>query len=128
MNTPVLDVAPQQLDVLASVRKDEVVGGALAVVQKIMFDRLGLVAETKDKIRVAVVGVIFHHMPQDGHVADFDQRFRNVLRMIFQPHSKAAAKEYDFHKVILSELPKLFTATQRGKAATESRNLTAKNA
>src|SRR5262249_31475673 len=69
-----------------------------------MFDRLGLVAETEDKIGVPVVGVVFHHMPQDRHVADSDQRFRDVLRMIFQPHSKTTAKEYDFLKVILSEL------------------------
>ena len=49
VNAPVLDITrTEQLDVFAAVGKDEVVGGALAVVQKIMFDRLGLVAETKD--------------------------------------------------------------------------------
>src|SRR5262249_28721937 len=72
---------------------------------KIMFDRLSLVAETKNEIRVAVMGIVFHHMPEDGHVADFDQRFRDILRMILEPHSKAAAKQYDFHKIILSASP-----------------------
>src|SRR5215831_6986812 len=105
MNPPILDVAPQQFDVLASVGKDKIVGGALAVVQKIMFDRLGLVTETKNEIRVPVVGVVFHHMPQDGHIADLNQRFRDVLRMILEPHSEPATKQYDFHKIILSASP-----------------------
>src|SRR5262245_14784635 len=92
VNAPALNVASQQFNVFASVGKNEVVGSALAIVQKIMFDRFGLVAETKDKISMSIVGIVFHHMPQDGHIADFNQRFRHILRMILEPHSEAAAK------------------------------------
>jgi hypothetical protein len=42
MNAPILDITIQQLDVFATVRKNEVVGSTLAVVKKILLDCYGL--------------------------------------------------------------------------------------
>jgi hypothetical protein len=41
--------------------------------------------------------IVFHDVPQDGHGAYFDQRFWGILRVILEPHTKATAKQYDFH-------------------------------
>ena len=83
---------------LTPIRKDKVIGRALAVVQKIMFDRFSLVAETKDEIRWSVMGIVFHHMPKDWHVADCDQRFRHILRMILSLIPRPPQKSTTFIK------------------------------
>jgi hypothetical protein len=90
-----------------------------------MFDRLRLVAEAEDEIRVAIVGVIFHYVPQDGHIANSDQRFWNVFRMILQPHSKAAAKKYDFHKTDPFRVQKFHRREQKDLSPQRHRVLSA---
>ena len=51
-DAPVGDVAIQKLHVAAAIREDEVVGERLAVVEEVLLDALGLVAQAKDEVVV----------------------------------------------------------------------------
>ena len=86
---PVLDVAGQQLHRLAAVREHEVVGDRLVVVEEVVLDGVGLVAEAEDEVLVPVVGVVAHHVPQDRPVADGHHRLGHGLRELAQPHARA---------------------------------------
>src|SRR5579859_6642480 len=95
-DAPVVNVAVEELHVFAA-GDDKIVGGALVVVQEVVLDRFGFVAEAKNKVFVPVVSVILHHMPENRPVADVHHGLRNIFLVAnAQPHS--AAKKNDFHR------------------------------
>src|SRR5580704_4653013 len=93
---PILNITVKQLDILGPGGQDEVVGGTLIVVQKIVFDRFRTMPQAQDKVLVPVVGIVLHYMPEDGAIADLYHRFGDVFR-VTNPQSKPTAKENDFH-------------------------------
>jgi len=49
VNLPVVDVAREQVDLLAPSAEDEVVGDGLVVLEKVLLDRVALVPEAEDE-------------------------------------------------------------------------------
>jgi hypothetical protein len=89
-DAPIMNIAVIQLDFAAARGQDEVVRSALAVFKKVSLDGIGAIAEAKDKVFVAIVGVILHHVPKHGPVANLDQGFGSILRIPdSQSHSTA---------------------------------------
>src|SRR5260370_22432517 len=84
---------------LSSPGQDEIVRGALVVVQKIVFNRFCTVPQAQDEIFVPIVSVILHYMPEDGPISDMYHRLRNVFR-ITNTQSHSAAEENDFHMAL----------------------------
>ena len=68
---PVLNVAAKELDLLAALGEDEVVGDRLVVVLKVAFDGAGAMAETEDEVLVPMVGVVPHQVPENRTRSDF---------------------------------------------------------
>ncbi len=62
------------------------------VVEEIVFDGVALPAEAQDEFFVTPVGVILHHVQEDGAVVDVHQRFGNILSMLAEPHAESTAK------------------------------------
>src|SRR5579862_9881924 len=91
----------EQLDVLAAIGHHEIIEDAFVVIEEILFDEVRFVSEAQDEILVAEVRIVFHQMPEDGHVADLHQRFRQAFFGLTETHSEAAAKEYNLHNVRL---------------------------
>ncbi len=68
------------------------------VVHEVILDDIGLVSQAKNKILVSKMGVILHHVPQNGAVPDRYHGFWNLLRVLAQPHPLPAAKQDNFHE------------------------------
>src|SRR5579883_143219 len=94
---PALDVLADHVDLGAAAGEHEVVRHALVVSQKILLDGVALVPETQDEIRVPVMRVIAHDVPQDRPRADLDERLRYLVGVVAEPGSEATAEENDFH-------------------------------
>jgi hypothetical protein len=86
---------------LAAPGQDKVVGGALVIIEKTVFDDVGPVSEARDEVLVPKVGVILHHMPENRAVAEFDHRLGNGFRIIAKTHSKTTTEEDNFHEILL---------------------------
>src|SRR5262249_31398108 len=94
---PVLDVAGEKIHSLPTTAHHEVVGDRLLVLEEIALDHVGPVAEAEDELVVPVMGVVPHHVPEDGPVSQWDHRLGDRLRVVPEPHSQAATEEYDLH-------------------------------
>ena len=79
---PLVDARAEDLNVLAAVRKHEVICRPLVVLQEELLDPACAVAEAEDEFLVAEVGVVLHQVPKDGPLPDVDQRLRNVLGIV----------------------------------------------
>src|SRR5262249_51469749 len=53
--------------------------------------------EAEDEILMAEMGIVLHHVPQNGTLVDFHQRLRNILGIFAESHAETAAEEDDFH-------------------------------
>ncbi len=78
-------------------REHEVVRERLLVVEEVVLDDVGLVAQAEDELLVPEVRVVAHHVPQDGPVPDRDHRLGQELRVVPQAQSLAAAEQNDLH-------------------------------
>ena len=95
---PVGDVGAQQLHPPAALGQHEVVGHRLVVVEEVVLDRVGPVAEAQDEVAVAVVRVVAHDVPQDRPVADLDHRLGHRLAVLPQAQAAATAEQHDLHR------------------------------
>src|SRR5260370_38873048 len=84
---------------LSSPGQDEIVRGALVVVQKIVFNRFCTVPQAQDEILLPIVSVILHYMPEDAPISDMYYRLRNVFR-ITNKLSHSSAEETAFHMAL----------------------------
>jgi len=75
----------------------KVVGDALVVVEEVILDDVGLVAEAEDEVLVPVMGVELHQVPHDRPVADRHHGLGNVLAVIAEAKTLAAAEKNNFH-------------------------------
>ena len=95
---PALNIAPhEQPEVLPPVCHRKIIGDVLVIVEKEVFDLLGLVSQAQNELRVPEVGVIFHNVPEDRLGSDRNQRLRQVVGIVPQAGAKSSAEENDFH-------------------------------
>ena len=66
------------------------------VIEEVFLDGVAFVAQAKDEVRMPVVGIRFHDVPQDRPAADLDHRFGPVFRLFAQTGALAAAQDDDF--------------------------------
>src|SRR5207302_1715145 len=90
-------IAVQELHFLPALGKNEVIGEAFAIVQEVILEGVGLIAETQDEVFMSVMGVILHYMPQNWSVPNGNHRFWDLFRILPQPHSQATTKQHHFH-------------------------------
>ena len=76
---PVVDVAVEQLDLLAPVAEHEVVRERLVVAEEVLLDRVRLVAEAEHELADSEGGVVLHDVPENRPVADRDHGLRDAL-------------------------------------------------
>jgi len=89
---PIFDIAMEQGGLADAAFEDEIVREAFVVVEEIILDAVGLVAQGQYEILMPVMGVIFHQMPKDGAVADGDHGLGDIFGKFPQAHSLAAAE------------------------------------
>ena len=75
------------------------VAGIPEVVAEVLFDHVALVAEAEDELAVAVMGVGFHDVPEDGFTTDGDHGFGAELSFFAEASAFTAAEDDDFHGV-----------------------------
>src|SRR6266481_2583597 len=118
---PLVDIAVEKLDVLASLGPDKIVRDGFIVMQKIILDGIALVSEAEDEVLVPEMSVIFHQMPENRTWPNRHHGLRNILRVASESHSGTAAKQDDFHvrslRTSLSKL-KLSESAQRTDSPT----------
>src|SRR5690242_20169899 len=68
------------------------------VVAKVALDDVTLVAESDDKLFLAVVSVVFEDVPEDRLSADLNHRLRNNFRFFSQSGSTTASKDHHSHR------------------------------
>ena len=73
------------------------IAGMQEIIRKPLLDHMLLVPGADHKIIEAIVRILFHDMPQNGHTADFDHRFRLELTFFRNARAIAAGKNYNFH-------------------------------
>src|SRR5579885_1543960 len=69
-----------------------------SMIQEELLDHVRLVAEAQDEVRMAVLAVVLHHVPEDRLVADRDHRLRDVLGIFSDPGAEATAEKDNFHQ------------------------------
>ncbi len=92
-NIPVMDIAIQQLQILAAFGEDKVICDALVVFEKILLDNVGLITQAQDKVFVTIVRVILHHMPEDRAISDRNHRFWQSLGVFAHAHDRSRRKK-----------------------------------
>ena len=74
------------------------------ITEEIFFDHVALVAEAQDKFLVAVMGIHFHDVPENGFATDEHHGLGLELGFFPQTRSLAATEDDDFHNGILSPM------------------------
>ena len=97
------DVAIEELHLAAPIREDEVVGERLVVIEEVLLDVLGLVAQAEDEVVVPPRRIPLHDVPEDRPVADRDHRLGNPLGLLSHSDAESAAEDDDLHEAALLE-------------------------
>src|SRR5258708_29027823 len=92
-----------KLQVASAIRKDEIIRNGFFILEKIILNYIGFVSQAQNEVFVSEMGVVLHHVPQDGPRADGDHWLRHIFGVTAQPHSGTAAEQYDFHVPTLLE-------------------------
>ena len=61
---PVVDVSLHEFELPAALREHEVVGYRFFVLEEVVLDDIGLIAEAENEVLVAEVRIVLHDMPQ----------------------------------------------------------------
>src|SRR5260221_11881440 len=69
--------------------------------KKVLFDGIRAVTQAQNEILVAKMRVVFHHVPEDGAIADRHHGLGDFLRILPQAHSVPTTKDDYFHGVLL---------------------------
>jgi hypothetical protein len=101
---PVVNIRVEHLQLFSAIRKHEIIGKKLRVIDEVILDGLRAIAQAKDEIFVAEVSVIFHYVPQDWPIPYVNHRFRDALTGLSNSHSESAAEQDYFH-VLTAFLP-----------------------
>jgi hypothetical protein len=83
------------------------------IVEEILFDGITAVSQAENELPVAVVGVAFHNVPENGTASHFDHRLGAKLRLFPETGTQTTAQDYDFHrKELLYEGDELIIISQ----------------
>src|SRR5262249_58917126 len=96
-DAPAGDIATAELDVAPAVRKDEVVGERLVVVEEVVLDDLAPVAEAENEVVVSPRRVPLHDVPEDRPAADADHPLRDPLGLLAHADAESATEDHDLH-------------------------------
>ena len=61
-------------------------------IQKVIFDHVSFIAKTQYEVVVSILAVILHDMPQNRMITDWHHRLWNILGVIANARTQAAAK------------------------------------
>src|SRR6266566_4644069 len=92
-DSPIVNVAVEQFETFAAARKNEVVGSAFVVVEKVVLDGVRPMSQAENEVFVPKVGVILHHMPEERPVSDMHHRLGQVFGFA-NPHAQPTAKQH----------------------------------
>ena len=95
-NLPVLRRGIRVID-LSGFQMHRQVAEAGVVIQKIIFDRLSLVAQSQHKITKAMALIDFHDVPEHGAPTDFNHGLGLEMGFFGKPGSQTATKNNYFH-------------------------------
>jgi hypothetical protein len=96
---PVTDVRAQQFHIGSAAAHDEVVRALLVVVDEVVDDVPGAVAEAQDELRVPEVRVQAHDVPEQRPVTDHLHRLGHVIDVAAHAHPVSTTEEHDLHLV-----------------------------
>src|SRR5688572_7240931 len=68
--------------------------------QKEVLDQVAAVAQADHELRVPVVGVVLHQIPENRPIADVHERLWNRIGVLPEPRAEPAAKQDYFHSVV----------------------------
>src|SRR5690554_973387 len=97
MDAPIRHVAPGADELLLAVVQYEIPRVARIEVYEELLDQVASITEADDEVRVPVMSVVLHQIPQNRSVTDRHEGFRNRVRMLPEARTKPAAKQHDFH-------------------------------
>src|SRR6266567_429336 len=90
-NSPIVDITLEQLEILPPTGQNKVVGGALVVLEEVIFDDVRAMSQTQNEVFVPEVSVVLHHVPEDGSVTDVDHGLGQIFDLT-NPHPQPPAK------------------------------------
>src|SRR5215469_5297854 len=96
-NPPVLNVAIEELQLFPATRHNKVVRGTFVVIQKVVLDGVGAMAEAQNKVLMAEMRVVLHDVPENRPVANVHHGLGDGLRIVAKTHSQTATKQHNFH-------------------------------
>src|SRR6266446_3149519 len=73
------------------------IAGVPEIVSEKFLDHFAFVAEAKDELRMSVMGIRLHDMPQDGSMPNGYHWLRPELRFFPEPRAFTTAQNYNFH-------------------------------
>lgn len=103
---PVVNIGLEQLRL--AVFQHKVVGQRFVVIQEVVLDDMGVMAQAQNEFLVAMMGVVLHQVPQNGAMADRHHGLGNVVGIFPQPHAETTTKQYHFHDRFLVVLNRTF--------------------
>src|SRR5206468_8125671 len=92
-----MHVRVEDLQVLAAVRQEQIVGEVFVVGQEVILNDVTLVPQAQDQLVVPEVGVVLHNVPQDRSAAHVNHGLRDAFVGLSDPHTKATAEQYNLH-------------------------------
>src|SRR2546426_4109571 len=96
-DSPIADVALQELEPPPALAQHEVVRDAFVIVPEVALDEVRAVAEAEDEVLVPEVSVVLHHVPEDRAIPNRHHRLRDVLVVVPQAHPQTTAEQHDLH-------------------------------
>src|SRR4029077_12278735 len=93
-DAPIVDITIDEVDIFTTGGEDEVVGNIFVVVDEIILDGVRAMPETKDEILMAIMGVILHHMPKDGAIANRGHWLGDILGGVAPTQAESAAAQH----------------------------------
>src|SRR5215831_686996 len=77
---------------------ERVVRSAFVVSEEVLLYGVRAVTEAQDEVLMVVVGVIFHHMPENWPVTHFYHGFGNGLRVVPETHAQSSTEKHNLHR------------------------------
>src|SRR6266702_136232 len=83
---------------------DGKIAGMGFIVEKKVFNDIGLVTKAKHKLQMSPLGIVFHYMPKNRQTVYRYHRFRNIVSNIPDSRPLSSAKNDYFHAAPLSNI------------------------
>jgi hypothetical protein len=91
-DTPVVQVAPEQFNLLAALGQNEVVGHAFTVVEEVLANQVSAVPKAKNEVLVSKVRVIAHQVPENRAETDVYKRLGDGVGVLSKSSPESSAE------------------------------------